>query len=71
MLRLVQPLLSDSQKCLIVGGFEGESKGKAFEICSHSVWYENPIFTGNHKEKDSRIWLHAIKTNCEFHLSYT
>ncbi len=57
-------IIQNNQTVFIAGGFSGDLSNKAYKVTVTGC-YEIPELYSSHDEADSRIWLHASKTNCK------
>lgn len=57
-----QQLLEAGQKLITAGGYDGGLADMARGATSTGISNED-VFTSNHEESDSRVWLHCLKTS--------
>ena len=62
LLKLAPSLLSGTQKIVVSGFTEGEDKDKAFYSTCNKSKTCDPTLQCNAEEADTRLWLHAIKS---------
>ena len=63
--------LRTNQKLVVVGGFDGENRDKAYSIRRGQSTEREPTLDSNHEESDSRVWLHAFGSKGQKILIYS
>lgn len=62
--------LKEGQRLVTAGGTDGELTDLAMVATKKEVTCD-PVFTSNHEESDSRVWLHCLKSPCSKVLIYS